>query len=482
MDIVRTRTPSLPLLGAALGAPLLGWVAVNHPSAIAGAVFAAPVFFLLVWSLTRPLAQAVVVYLVVYAFADTFKRVIAIFAEDAPIVQLVPFGIRVCMVLAIGARGLAGRMRRGRLDGIDRAMLAFLACTSLGVLVASDFPVKAKAVALALGIGPYLAFFAYREIAVSAADRMRFLRALIVIAVVAAVYGLAQSHLGPSWIDRAWAARSHAFSIQASNVWQSMNEGAPLRPYSVFADHFTFGYFSVAGLVALLATGWPRHRSLRLVCAGVLLAALSVALTRTAWAALVAIVVTGIALERSSRFRRVLPLAVLPLYFAVTFGIDLVYERVFPMQTFQSETMARAFSVGSLHARRDGLLAMGNAVAEYPVLGDAGDASGSYALRAKFSGHLASELEDPLFNDAHNFLVDKVVRAGAPGLLALLVFLLLVLRRTASFRGRACWYSAAACGLLLSGVAASDTMVSGFFVAWYGFVAGTPVGGEVPDA
>ena len=167
--------------------------------------------------------------------------------------------------------------------------------------------------------------------------------------------------------------------------------------------------------------------------------------------------------------QRFLPHLVLGLYLILTLAINPLYETVFSSQSFVSAAERQLFSLGTLEARKDAAGAFAAAAQRYPILGDAGEASGTYFITAKLSGDLSEASDRHAVDDAHNFLVSLVVKAGLPGLVSFLVFLIFILGRSARSGGRSVWFVAGTCGLFLAGVAASGTFLSGFFLAWCAF-------------
>lgn len=469
MELMRRR--SFPLVGATLAVvPLLAWLTVMKPGLIGAAVIAIPVLYTLVWTLSRPLEQAVVCYIVVYVLADSLKRLVVVFVPDAPQAQYVPFAFKYLLLVSIGLRGLHQRTTNRQLDTADKAMIAFLGFSVIGI-VAAGCSWKAKVAMMPLSLGPYLAFFAFREAFRERVWVERTLGLVIAAAGCAAAYGLFQSWYGPSWIDTEWARVSHEFSIQAENVWRAMAGLQMMRPYSFFADHFSYGYFLVGALIALVVVRRPVSAWGRAAVASVFLVALGSALTRTAWVSLFLIVACALSFRYLTQVRGLVWGGMLASYMLLTGALTPLYETVFPAQSFASASAANAFSVGTLAERREGLSAFGTALARQPIIGDAAEATGAFQITAKLSGDLESLKSIERFDDAHNFLVDKTVKAGGLGLLAFLWFLVAVVRGSGRTR-EARWALAAVCGLFLAGVAGSETILAGLFIPWCALALG----------
>jgi len=467
---VATRRGSLAVAGGVIAlTPIAAWFAVFHPTVIAAFILGAPVLALLVWSLSRPIGDAVIGYLFVYVFADTLKRLVIAVGPDACLAQYVPLGLKFSLLLVIGARGLCVRIAARRMDAADLALAAFVAFRVLGLVTADSLGAAATVLMAPFTIGPILVYFAFREADRIPGWRKRFLRTLTVLGVVAAGYGIFQTVHGPTWIDRAWAEASHDYSIQALNVWNAVNSGDAMRSYAFFADHFSYGFFLVASLCALAAGPWPAGRAARIGTASLLLVALGLAMTRSAWFTIVLVTGAAAVLTVAGGLKRLLPAAALLGYVALTLAINPIYERWFPRQSFGSETEALAFSLGTLEARADGAEAFWTAVRRYPLVGDAGEAAGAYFITAKVSGDLEAELENRAFDDSHNFLVGAVSRSGLPGQSAFLVFLVAVLRHGVNTGRREVWIVSGALGLFLTGVVASENFLNGFFFAWCAF-------------
>lgn len=452
---------------AVLAVPPAGWLAVHRPGLLAALLLGVPVVVLLVRGLSLSIDRALLAYLPVYVVADTLKRLVFVVGPDTAYVQYVPLAIKFALLVLLGAWGLGRRLQHGRFDAIDRALSIYLACVVVGVFATGALSIAGKVMLMPFAVGPALLFFAYREADRTEGWRDRFLTWLVRLGVAAAVYGLYQVVVGPSWIDRAWAEASNAFSIQAENVWVAMTTGATMRPYSFFADHFAHGYFLVAALLALLVRPSLWTRAARITIGVILLTALAVAMTRAAWTAVSFALAAVVVMRLLPSVRRLLPAATLGVYVVLSLAVTPIYDRFFPEQEFASATTARAFSLGTLAARRDPGTAFLDAARRYPLLGNPGEAAGVRLVTAKLGRDLAAAEEEERFDDAHNFLVSVAGAAGLPGTLAFVVFLLLVLRAGARSRGRGT--VAAVVGLFLAGVAGSGTFVAGFFFAWCAF-------------
>jgi len=488
--VIATKRASLTVAAVAFALiPIAAGFSVFKPSWIAALILGAPILGLLVWSLTRPIGDAVIAYLFVYVLADALKRLVIAVGPDASLAQYVPLGLKFSLVLVIGVRGLCVRVAARRMDVADTALAAFVAFRVLGLVTSDSLGLTAMALLTPFTIGPILVYYAFREADRSPGWRERFLRTLTGLGVAAAIHGIFQYVHGPTWIDRAWAEASHAYSIQASNVWHAVDTGGAMRPYSFFSDHFSYGFFLVASLFALAAGLWPRRPALRFGTASLLLVALALAMTRSAWATIVLVTAAAAALSVAGRLKRLLPAAAVLSYVVLTLAINPIYEEWFPRQSFRSETAALAFSLGSLEARADAADAFLNAVERYPLVGDAGEASGAYFITAKISGDLEAEVENRVFEDSHNFLVGAVSRSGLPGLIAFLVFLVAVLKHGGNHSGREVWIVSGALGLFLIGTVASENFLTGFFFAWCAFTlprevasnAGRPIRGLTLD-
>ena len=449
--------------------PVFVWTSIFKPEILAAVFLGAPVIFLLFWSLNCGIERALLAYLVVHVFADTLKRLVVIFGPEITVAQYVPLGVKLAFLIILGARGLARRVADRRMDGPDRALLVFLVLSVLGILVSGSLSITAKVLLFPFTVGPFLVYYAFREAVRVPGWQPRFLRNFAVLGLISAGYGAMQFVWGPTWIDKAWAEISHGFSIQAKNVHLAITTDTPLRPYSFFADHFSYGYFLVASLLAVLAGSWPRKSATRFLVVGFIAAALLAAMTRAAWTSVLMTVAVAGLLAVGGSLQRFLPHLVLGLYLILTLAINPLYETVFSSQSFVSAAERQLFSLGTLEARKDAAGAFAAAAQRYPILGDAGEASGTYFITAKLSGDLSEASDRHAVDDAHNFLVSLVVKAGLPGLVSFLVFLIFILGRSARSGGRSVWFVAGTCGLFLAGVAASGTFLSGFFLAWCAF-------------
>ncbi|MBN2489832.1 MAG: hypothetical protein JXQ29_03165 [Planctomycetes bacterium] len=454
--------------------PAAVWASIFRPGLALAILAAAPVVALLVWSLTWRLEKALIAYLFVHVLADTLKRLVFVVGVENVLVQYLPLAVKLSLLLALGAWGLGRRVAAGRLDGLDRVLLGFVALVVLSLVLSDSFSLEARAAMLPFSVGPYLIFFAYREAAATPGWRDRFLRTLVGLGLVAAAYGGVQAVVGPSWVDRAWAEASHTFSIQARNVWMAVTADVPMRPYSFFADHFSYGYFLVAALFGLWVGGWPRGRAARLAAAAVLLVALATAMTRAAGAAVLLAGLVAAALAVFPPVRRLFPALALAAYAVLSLAVTPVYERFFPEQSLDSAWARQTLSLGSLSARRDAGRAFLLAAERYPLLGDPGEGSGSRFVTAKLAPDLEEERLEREVDDAHNLLVGMVTIAGLPGCGLFVAFLVLVLRAAGRTAGPPDRAAAAVVGLLLAGVAGGFTVMAGLFMAWCAFAAPPP--------
>ncbi|MZP28781.1 hypothetical protein GTO91_03540 [Heliobacterium undosum] len=451
----------LPTLFASL--ILTGFVASGWGGAIVVSVL--PLVALWV-ALTRPIGSALPVYLVMFVFVETLKRMIFLFDPADSFAQYLPLAFGHGATLVLGLRGLAERIAGGELDRIDKAFLFYLFTYIAGVLV-HEFNRPAFAVIVILYfLPPQLLFFAYRSAGTSAQQVVKMITGL---GVVAGAYGAYQFFYGPSPIDLAWAEYSHSFSIQAGNVWRAHIANEIMRPYSFFADHFSYGYFLVAAIISLMITDWPKQIWLRSLVGLFLLFSLALAMTRTPWISLLLSFSIYLILRwtKGSLRGRVVML-VIPVYMALTLLSGWTYDNFFSAEAYDNPLENKVFSLGSLSARKDAAKIFIKSLPEHLVFGE-GPTSGLYVLSAKISGSLEQEIENAQTDDGHNFLVHLLFAGGVPGLGAFLVFYFLCLKKALLLGQDRSWLPAVLIGLFLAGVTAGPTFFNAFFLAWCGF-------------
>ncbi|MBM7867979.1 hypothetical protein GTO89_14520 [Heliobacterium gestii] len=423
--------------------------------------------------LTWPIPSALPVYLVMVVFVETLKRMIFLFDPADSFIQYIPLALGQGVTLTLGLRGLAERIGAGVFDRIDKAFLFYLSTYVLGVLVNELNRPSFAIMVILYFLPPQLVFFAYRCVTEDVSLR-RILRVMAGLGLFAGAYGAYQFFYGPSPIDLAWADYSRAFSIQASNVWRAYTFDEIMRPYSFFADHFSYGYFLVAAIISWFAVHWTKPSGSRLITGVFLVFSLALALTRTAWISLLLSLFVYVSLRCSGEpLRRKAAWLVIPLYAALTVLSGWAYDNFFEPEAFADGLSAQAFSLGTLSARKDAADLFIKAVPEHLVLGE-GPSSGLYVLSAKLSGNLEEELENAQTDDGHNFLVHLLIAGGVPGLAAFLVFYFLCLQQAlAQGQGRL-WLPAVLIGLFLAGVTAGPTFFNAFFLAWCGFACHPP--------
>lgn len=426
-------------------------------------------------ALQGPLDSGLLWYAVLVALVDTLKRLVFLFAPSQTLLQYAPMAVTYAATLVLGLRGLVARVQGGKLDGIDKAFGLYLLMGIIGNLASPHLSTEIGLFKALYELPPLLIFYAFRVAAEDGAFVTRWCSAVTKLGLIAAVYGMAQFVFGPSPVDRVWAEASWNISVEARNVWNAVHIGGIMRPYSLLADHFTFGYFLVAAFVALQMSRWPRPVAGRVFVGAILLLALATALTRAAWVSLALTVGAYFVLAKYSRaLQRSLPVLVLLCYVLAALATGYAYENLFPQQSFDDPLAAQAFSLGTLSARYNAPEAFVNAAKRYPLLGDGG-ASGAYVVTAKFSGDLVAESQAQPFDDAHNFLIWVIVSRGLPGLAAFLLFYFWCLKNVLQdCHIREIWAGAAMIGLLVAGVAAGATFFSAFFLAWCGMAASAP--------
>lgn len=447
---------------------LITTIAIAMAAILAGYVatllVAMPMAVCLIVCIVCRLDVAIISWLITYVFSSTLKRMFFLSPDENYFGQYVPLGLALACSIVISIKGIHARHREG-LDFTDKALLAFILALAAGIIFSQTLSLDAKVIMLAFAVTPYSIFYAFRAAGKDPGFLPGFCKAMVIFGLIAAVYGLPQFIWGPTWIDRHWAESSGDFSVNAQTVLSAITSGAVMRPYSLFSDHFTYGYFLVAAFIALLAGEWPHQTVAKILVGLILLIALGTALTRTAWIALLMALIL-IALFRHVQISsKLTPFAVLGLYILLTFSIGFAYERWFPRQDLDEGHIGQAFTLGTLAVRRNADDAFYAGLKQFTLLGDFGASGGAYWLKAKFSGDLKKEVASRDFDDAHNMLINLLSQAGIPGLLAFLLFLGKVLS-TKMDNFRSAVLIAACCGLVIGGVTGSGTIFAGFLISW----------------
>ncbi|MCC7176731.1 MAG: O-antigen ligase family protein [Bryobacterales bacterium] len=421
----------------------------------------------------------VIAFLVCQSLVHLMKRLIFLLGPQP---QAVYFGVQLLpsVVLLLLMAAAAKRLRGRRLPWSGRLLAAFLVLSAASTLVsASRLSWLTVLTVVYQNLLPPLLFFAGLFLTPESFARVG--RTMAILAGISVLYGCLQLAGGPTFLDRAWAAQTYAYSIHGGKVFAYLEGASPeFRSYSYYADPLTWGFFLVAGVTGAVVARLHGRIS-RSVFVGTVVLALTglfFSLTRTAWVGLLAMLfLFGLFGWRS--FRR--PLLVLGLVigsFAATVAAgDFLYRELFVarrMPVFQSGVLARYATVGTIEARTSAWTAMREAVSISPAwgqgLGVMLEASRSREA-AKAYGLLSS----------HNFLVELVYGVGIPGALLFLGFLWQLLREgfsawrrapEARFQRHLRWLLAYAAGCLVTGYLNGPSFMTSEWFLISGTVAG----------
>ncbi len=310
----------------------------------------------------------------------------------------------------------------------------------------------------------------------------RAARTILTTALLSVVYGLFLAANGPTIIERAWAYETAPFSLQGRNVlsWIEGQSGDWMfRSFSFYADPLTWGLFlltAVACLLLTMPTG-PRKGIRFWASMGLLLAGLTVSLTRTPWAGLLIMLATWALLGKRGAARPVPMMLLLAAGFLVVVTVGgFVYSTLMPRiiftAPFSNPLADRLLTVGTLEARVGAWEGLTRAVVDYPVLGE-GFAYGEYFLRA-FSNETGED------TSGHNFLLETTLCTGAAGMLIFLAFLYrLFVEGTRAPAGSALsssrrWLLAFTVGCIMTGYLNGGTFMNVYFFLLAGSLVAAP--------
>ncbi len=386
------------------------------------------------------------------------------------------------LLLAITVARCPGRRRGSVLPGAAVLLGLLAIVATVATLAGPGVPVFARLASLNDRVVPMAGLLMGLAMPLGSRGFGRATRAIVLSAVATVPYGVVQLVTGPGPIERAWAANTADYSIEAQKIVGYINRapGSDWRPFSYHADSLTWGLFLLVALGVTLANSRaPEGTKVRLPAAAMpmLLVGLFATFSRTPWLGALGMVGAFSLLRWHSTRRPALLLAALLATFAI--GISLggyLYTKVFPQVNSKVSTSnqaeARYLNLGTFQARLGAWSDLTKDLASYPAIG-AG--YGRLELASQRFGKVVGG--DP---GGHNLLVETVVALGAPGLVLLLAFFGALfsagLRSPPQLEGTSRWLVALIFGLFVTGYANVGVFLDANFFLVCGAVSAISVG------
>jgi hypothetical protein len=365
------------------------------------------------------LPNLVLTFLVTQNLIHLLKRAVFLFGHQSKliylVIQLLP--LLVFLVVCVSAIRLRRRIPMPTSAKLLGCYLAIALATTIGQ--ASAVPWEPVVAAIHQQLLPFALFFV--GIYLTLEDLARIGRYITVLAVLSVGYGFFQLTLGPTSIDRLWAAETYSYSIHANKVFAYLTGYSPdFRAFSYHADPLTWGLFlfsaSITAAVACIF-GKIGRAEWRFLFSMVLLG-LFLSLTRTSWAGLLVTLGAYGLLKRRLMWRPWLVfLAVFVTFAFVVVGGEYVYREFHHgrLPVPENTIAARYLTIGTLEARISAFQSLQNAILTSPILGK------GYGVM--LHAHRSAEASRLLpMSQSHNFLVELVFTVGVPGAMMFMLF------------------------------------------------------------
>ncbi len=311
---------------------------------------------------------------------------------------------------------------------------------------------------LALGLtgfklsGIYIgAYFIGKFLCTSRQDMLRLFRLMIVLALVASIYGIYQRVYGMANFEQAWQASG--LTALGDDILMRLGM---MRVFSVLDSHEQLGFyivFSIFGLIALRSMGVKRYGLITML---LFLVTLTLTISRSAWVALLGgclallwLVIT----RRRGMFTKWLPIVAIMFAPLITmYSAEIIYRFTFE---FNSVMLQAALNTGTFSARVNAWTDALNVPNYITVFGHG--LGTAWATNIKFGGTMLAP---------HNGILQIIYELGLVGLVLfeLILFFfwrtgLQVLKRSPMYERY--WYKIALSLMaIVTGVAISNATVA----------------------
>mgnify|MGYP000623614553 CR=1 FL=1 len=306
---------------------------------------------------------------------------------------------------------------------------AFIVIALVNTWLAPGFGLVSRLAASLLLIMPWTMVF----VAASYPDALvPVWRVIIASGLLSALYAFWQFVSGPTPVELNWALATSGFSIGATHLaW--VVEGVPgfwfWRVVGFQADSFTFGMFMVTALAGLFLLRAARALGRTSFVLGSLTFSLAVlvSLVRTVWVSWAAFLLSCWLFYRVRYIRNpwLTTFVVVAMFLGAGPLADYVYSSA-PRLALNNPVLQRAFTVGTLEARRHALEAL---LSNLPGLWLFGY---GYAASDWITSKFGREVALPPNFAAHNGFVELLWYTGLPGLVVFLIFIYILFRSVQS--------------------------------------------------